>query len=902
MSAPLSQRFPFVIIVAAIVCGIFTASLADGSDAFRALTFSTYAAFIGSALTCAAIIAYLVVERSNYLLRYALLAAIVLTTAATYLVNVAPPPPDRIRSLIDNGEITSGEAVVLYVTATRPAEPRPGASSFIAHVGSINFGNGPTKASGRVRIFVDHETYGSNLSDAIDAGTQMRIGCRLFREDRYRNFGAVSTVEMLDRQNIDATCSPQASDSLELIGGSDRLEPFNFVYRWRRAAIEAFAEHLSSRTAGILSAALLGNKFYLDKQTAEMFRVGGTFHVLVISGLHISFIGGLILLVVRRMSGRRWLHFIAAAATLWAYTIAVGAELPAIRAALMFTVMLFGYAIYRKSSPLNSLFVCVAVILAFDPQQLFDASFQLTIVAVAAIVGFAIPFIECVNAIGSWTPSPATPLPPRVSRFVKRSAETIYWDGDIGRAELQKNVWSATISKEPFLPNFTNGIVRQLLRFIFESMTVTLVVQIAMLPLTAYYFYRFVPFAAFLNIWTSFWMIIVAAFGITATLASLVSETAAGLLFNATGSVTSLLTWLPESIADLPFADIRTAVYSGSGRWLYLVYLIAAATAAVAIIAALRIAIRRDDRRSRPSIAITASLITATLATIIIFHPFSRNADGRLRVSIIDVGQGDSILIETPNGSVILIDGGGTPQWKRDLGEDPFEPDIRGVGEVAVAATLFRRGIANVDIAMLTHADGDHAAGLAEVIRTMPVTELLTARVETEGEAAELFHAARDARTQVELVSSGSTFVIDGVDFTVLHPAAGSDDYDNDNSLVLLVKFGAHSFMLTGDIERKGEHELLRRWSFGPVDVVKIPHHGSRTSSTQEFVDATVAKYAVVSAARRSQFGHPHRGVVERWLASGTTILSTQISGMITFTTDGRAMSLETVADTPSPE
>ena len=141
-------------------------------------------------------------------------------------------------------------------------------------------------------------------------------------------------------------------------------------------------------------ASLLGDKYFLDKDTADLFREGGTFHILVISGLHITFIGGLLLLFIRRLTRNRWTQFIVTMRVLWAYTLAVGADVPVVRAAIMFTIVLYSYVIYRQGSLLNSLGVCGLILLVWRPSDLFNPSFQLTFVSVAAIVAMAYPLIE----------------------------------------------------------------------------------------------------------------------------------------------------------------------------------------------------------------------------------------------------------------------------------------------------------------------------------------------------------------------------------------------------------------------------------------------------------------------------------------------------------------------------
>ena len=125
-------------------------------------------------------------------------------------------------------------------------------------------------------------------------------------------------------------------------------------------------------------ASLLGNRYFLDKQTAETFREGGTFHVLVISGLHITFIGGLTLLFVRFFTKKRAWQFLTAGGFSWAYSIAVGADVPVVRATVMFTILLFSQVIYRNGNLLNALGACALVLLVWRPEDLFNQSFHLT--------------------------------------------------------------------------------------------------------------------------------------------------------------------------------------------------------------------------------------------------------------------------------------------------------------------------------------------------------------------------------------------------------------------------------------------------------------------------------------------------------------------------------------------
>jgi competence protein ComEC len=227
---------------------------------------------------------------------------------------------------------------------------------------------------------------------------------------------------------------------------------------------------------------MLGDKYFLDRQTADVFREGGTFHVLVISGLHITFMGGLILLAVRLSTKNRMLQAGIAVSTLWLYGIAVGGEPPVVRACVMFTLMMFGYAFFRTSTLLNALGASVLVLLVWRPSDLFDPSFQLTFVSIAAIVAMGLPLVEHLEAIGTWTPTSTHPFPPNVPNWLRRSCETIYWNQAAWDIERGRQIWFAQLFKSPMKIRIDDLGVRRILTFVFEGVIISLAVQIWLLP------------------------------------------------------------------------------------------------------------------------------------------------------------------------------------------------------------------------------------------------------------------------------------------------------------------------------------------------------------------------------------------------------------------------------------
>jgi competence protein ComEC len=242
----------------------------------------------------------------------------------------------------------------------------------------------------------------------------------------------------------------------------------------------------------------------------------------------------------------------------------------------------------------------------------------------------------------------------------------------------------------------------------------------------------------------------------------------------------------------------------------------------------------------------------------------------------LSVGQGDAAALLLPDGALVLVDGGGEAKGRYDPGARDVVPWIRDAGVRRVAAVF------------LTHPHPDHLLGLPALAEALPVERFFTnGRTGDDAAAAALARLPR-----AERVGRGDVFERAGVRFEVLAPPVGSEAWtENDASLVLRVTHGAVTFLLCGDVEAEGESALTE----GPdaarlaADVVKIPHHGSATSSGPALVAATPPTDAVASVGRDNQFGFPAAAVVERWRAAGARVLTTD-RGAIRFLSDGRML------------
>jgi competence protein ComEC len=288
---------------------------------------------------------------------------------------------------------------------------------------------------------------------------------------------------------------------------------------------------------------------------------------------------------------------------------------------------------------------------------------------------------------------------------------------------------------------------------------------------------------------------------------------------------------------------------------------------------------RRNGNNEARRLTRRIAWISLTCMTfVVILHPMSAaRPDGRLRLDLLDVGQGDAALLTFPNGATMLIDAGGRPQFAaRGAGEgeaQQLERDTRSIGEAVVSEYLWWRGLARVDYLVATHPHADHIDGLNDVARNFEVRAALIGRDESrEAEFARLATTLRRERVPVELVGRGDRLEIGGATIDVLWPPhAGAENQPvsvNNDSLVLRVRYGARAFLLTGDIEREAEAALVAAPDELRSDLVKVAHHGSKTSSTEPFVGAVRPALAVFSVGRSIAVRPPGRAG-RRTLARG---------------------------------
>jgi competence protein ComEC len=261
--------------------------------------------------------------------------------------------------------------------------------------------------------------------------------------------------------------------------------------------------------------------------------------------------------------------------------------------------------------------------------------------------------------------------------------------------------------------------------------------------------------------------------------------------------------------------------------------------------------------------------------------------DGRLHVTFLDVGQGDAALVRFPRGATMLVDAGGL------AGVSSFD-----IGDRVVAPVLRDRGIRRLDYLVLTHGDPDHIGGASAIVRDFRPREIWEGiPVPRSGSLTALRLEAQASGARWANVYRGDRLLVNGVEITARHPARADWERQkvrNDDSVVLDMRWQDVSVLLTGDIGREVERTLGGEAPAAPLRIVKVPHHGSLTSSSWEFLRELRPQMAVFSAGRANNFGHPAPAVLERYREVGAQIFRTDQDGAVALDTDGHSIAVRT--------
>lgn len=914
MSRPSSSslllcRQPFLYMTAAMVAGILTeAWVAPRSS----IIFAMVALSILTSIT-------FFMLRKDTLATAAILAAIFALGVALSFASRTSIDPSRLSRLFDQRTLTPDTAVDLTGSLALPPEPAPDVFYLDLEAESARTGRETIAASGRVRLMVhlsDAQSRDEFNRLALDYGSRVRVLVRLERARSFANPGSTDFNEYLERAGYDLRGTVKSPLLIENIGRRSINPLLAALYKIRVALLRAIDHRFHQPTAGTLKAMLAGNRYFLDAEVSEKLRESSTFHALSISGMHVSLIAGCVWFLLggwRRRGGRHSVRIILSIVILWMYALMVGLAPPVTRATVMISVALMGPLLFRRAASINTVALAAFVMLALKPALVADPGFQLSFVAVAAIVAIALPLIEKLRSIGQWRPTPETPHPPSCWRATKMIAESLFWD----ERGFKKEMKTSPISYRPEKSRLARALnlirLQPLLRASAILIITSAAIQLVTLPLMAYYFNRVAPVGVLLNVGAGLLTGLLMLAGTLSIAAASLSSSLASLFQWLADFFHHLLANEIEPLRWIPGATFRVAHYEGWETALYIIFY-----APVAMLIALidrwqPFRMKGGDKGatagkgallSRPIIARAICAAAMLAAVILVIRPLARAPDGRLKIHFLDVGQGDAALVVFPRGSTLLVDAGGDFDFtraERSEDKEAIETQYRdssfSIGEMIVSRFLWANKMSALDYGLATHAHADHIGGFRDVIRNFPLGQMIVARAPDDNVAYNrLVETILQRSVAGAAISAGDRFEIEGVTVEALwprNPGGIEGDSGNDDSIVVRLVYGSVSILLAGDIERATEDQLVRSADLR-ADVLKVPHHGSISSSTEAFIDAVLPRYAVVSVGERSRFGHPHKTVVDRYVARGIRLLQTGRDGCVTVETDGASIDVRT--------
>ncbi|PYS12881.1 MAG: hypothetical protein DMG15_12760 [Acidobacteria bacterium] len=659
----------------------------------------------------------------------------------------------------------------------------------------------------------------------LGSGDRLEIVVKLHRPVVYRDPGVFNYRRHLERQGIYWTGTIRNPRLITILDrgwhGRDRIK------KWIQGKVEAPFEASPDDQAikALVTGMVLGRKYGLTAEVEKQFQAGGLYHLVVVSGFNLAVVAGAAFWIVRWIPWKRRTRLLIVLACALAYAAIVEGQAPVYRATLMVAFLVVGRLLDRGYSAANTIAGTAFIILLTAPEAIEDSSLQMTFAAVFAVVWIGMPANRW---IFGW-------LREALNDFDDPSKDS--------ELSVRASDWrvSRRICCERYgLPTWIVTLPWKVLLVVAESLVISLSVEVIFVIFMVESFHRLSPISPLINVPAGIITAVVTPLALSLIFLPAPASALAGWIIAA---LLRLMLTILDLALRIPGATFRVP---SPPIWVWVVYSISAGSLFLAI-------------RKKSTVLCCGSMAAVlALHALIAFKDFSPRPPGSVTLTFLDVGQGDSALIEFPSGYRMLIDGGGVAAGRflelRD--ESTFS-----IGESVVSPYLFSRGIRRLDSVVLTHAHHDHMDGLFSVMENFEIGEFWLGRNPMIPRYRDLIERIQEKQIPIRWVTAGQTIG----SFTVLHPPATwiprRNDQNND-SVVLLLNTGGGTALLTGDIERSIPVPEA-------VDVLKVPHHGSKGVHVRP--KATIR---VISVGANNPFGHPH--------ASALPALRTDQLGAIT--------------------
>jgi competence protein ComEC len=703
------------------------------------------------------------------------------------------------------------------------ATPRPWGAGLALRVERVRVAGHWFDVHGGVRLTV----VGGLVTPRVDAwraGRRIQAPARLRRPSHHLDPGVPDAERRLAWRGTTLVGTVKSALLVEIV------EPGTWVneraaavrHQVRRRLMHAVGRW-DARSAAIITAILIGDRAGLDQDLELRLQEAGTYHVIAISGGNIAIFAAAIFWLLRRLRCSSSVATLATIACLAGYAWLVGSQPSVTRATVMAVTYLAARLLDHRADPTNVLAVATSAILCATPLAVADAGLALTCGATLALL------------VGA----------SRLRRFAPRRA---WLAAPVG-------LLAASLSAE-----------------------------VALFPVSAFVFSRVTFAGLFLNFLAVPLMTVGQVAGMTAIALSVVRADLAA----AAGLVAHLAAWgLAESAAWVELVPWVSHRVPPPAPVVVVAYYLALATALFATTERAQTIWPRGRAHRWQWTAVSVAFVAAGWIVVEPVTAVGRVVGGRstLRVTFLDVGQGDATLLQMPGSGAWLVDAGG--------GSTSFD-----VGARVVAPALWALGVRRLETLAITHGDPDHLGGAPSVVRDFAPRDIWYGVPVPQHEPTQALRALADRSSLAwRTVHAGDALRVAAAEVDVRHPPQpdwARQQVRNDDSLVLEVRHGRVSFVLPGDIGRDVERAIAPRFAPAGLRILKAAHHGSASSTSREFLEALRPDIVVFSSGRDNPYGHPAPDVVRRVEESGARIVRTDRDGAITVETDGEEVWIRT--------